>query len=424
MLALGNRFAATIFHPDDLPAVKEHRRKLRALADGEVHESDYRTRHPDGTYRWLRTRATVFTRGDDGQVQQVIGVTQDITERKRVEEALREAQAHTESILSSVADSHILLDRQWRYLYVNTAAARAIGRPPEQILGRTLWELYPDIVGTELERQYQRVMDERLPITFDFHYATQDTDTWWENRFYPAPEGLALFATDITARKHAEAERAHLFEQLQRLSRQLLQAQEAERHTLARELHDEIGQRLTGLGMLLSTINQQLLPDVARVRLADAEALVRRLLEQVRSLALDLRPAMLDDLGLVPALLWLFERYTTQTQIVVRFEHLLQEEQRFKMDVETVAYRIVQEALTNVARHAGVTEVTVRLWTDGDILSMIIVDQGRGFTPQAVRTHTSIGLAGMAERAVLLGGDLTIESRPGAGTRVTAVLPS
>ena len=127
----------------------------------------------------------------------------EITARKAAEESLREAQARTESVLASVADTHILLDRQWRYIYLNEAAIRAIGKSREQILGRTLWELYPDIVGTELDYQYRRAMDERLAVVFDFHYEV--LDTWWANRFYPTPEGLAIFATEITERKHAEA---------------------------------------------------------------------------------------------------------------------------------------------------------------------------------------------------------------------------
>lgn len=127
----------------------------------------------------------------------------EITARKAAEESLREAQARTESVLASVADTHILLDRQWRYIYVNEAAIRAIGKSREQILESTLWELYPDIVGTELDYQYHRAMDERLAVVFDFHYEV--LDTWWANRFYPTPEGLAIFATEITERKHAEA---------------------------------------------------------------------------------------------------------------------------------------------------------------------------------------------------------------------------
>lgn len=128
------------------------------------------------------------------------------------EEAMRQAQARLESILGSVADTHILFDRQWRYLYVNEAAVRSIGRPREEILGNTLWGLFPDIADTELGLQYLRSMVERVPVSFEFHYPA--SDTWWENRFYPTPEGLAVFATDITERKktkEALLEREALF---------------------------------------------------------------------------------------------------------------------------------------------------------------------------------------------------------------------
>jgi signal transduction histidine kinase len=204
---------------------------------------------------------------------------------------------------------------------------------------------------------------------------------------------------------------------LQLLSRQLLQAQEAERRSIARELHDEIGQRLTGLGLLLGSEHPS--PD----QLLEAQAVVRDLIARLRNLSLDLRPTILDDLGLVPALVWLFERYTMQTNVSVRFEHRLLEEQRFEMDVETTAYRIVQESLTNVARHAGVSEVTVRLWTDEDTLWIVVADQGRGFDPETIDRGTSSGIAGMQERAVLLGGTVMIEAVPGGGTRLTATLP-
>jgi signal transduction histidine kinase len=210
---------------------------------------------------------------------------------------------------------------------------------------------------------------------------------------------------------------------LQLLSRQLLQAHEAERRSIARELHDEIGQQLTELGLLLTTSSQRLPPDMIQAPLVEAQERVRELIAQVQNLALNLRPAMLDDFGLVPSLIWLFDRYTLQTNIAVRFEILGLEEQRFASEVETAAYRIVQEALTNAARYAGVAEVTVRLWMDADTLWLVIADQGRGFDPQTIDLHTSSRLAGMHERAALLGGQLTIESAAGTGTRLATALP-
>jgi signal transduction histidine kinase len=137
-----------------------------------------------------------------------------------------------------------------------------------------------------------------------------------------------------------------------------------------------------------------------------------------------LRPTLLDDLGLLPALVWHLERYTAHTGVAVAFEHRDVEGRRLQpAEVETSAYRIVQEALTNVAQHARVREAVVRIWLDGQRLCLQIEDQGAGFDPGAVFSTAANGLSGMQERAILLGGRLTVEARPEAGTRVTVELP-
>ncbi|HEV8306042.1 MAG TPA: GAF domain-containing protein [Methylomirabilota bacterium] len=209
-------------------------------------------------------------------------------------------------------------------------------------------------------------------------------------------------------------------ERLQALSRRLVEVQEAERRHLARELHDEIGQVLTALKLSLEISART--PGAGSGSLDEAHKLVDDLISRVRELSLELRPAMLDDLGLLPALVWHFERYTEKTGIRVVFEHAGLEA-RFPPEVGTAAYRIVQEALTNVARHAGVDQATVWVWTDGGGLQVHVEDLGRGFDPAAVAAPEAVGLTGMRERAALLGGHVTIESAPGAGTRVTAGLP-
>jgi PAS domain S-box-containing protein len=186
-------------HAEDRGYVEEH---LQRLIGGErVDDLECRVVRPDGSRAWVALRGYPV-RDAQGHVYRLVGSGQDITQRKQAEGELRQAQARTESVLHSVADTHILFDRNLRWLYVNEAAVRSIGRPREQILGHTLWELYPDLVGTEFDRQFRRAMDDRIRVAFEFHYPS--LDTWWEIRFYPAPEGLALFATDITKRKRAE----------------------------------------------------------------------------------------------------------------------------------------------------------------------------------------------------------------------------
>lgn len=223
---------------------------------------------------------------------------------------------------------------------------------------------------------------------------------------------------DVTAEREGEAllqERvAAATRELSALSRRLLLVQEEERRALARELHDEIGQVLTGLQFELAAARSR-----GEAALVEAEATVQALTEQVRRLSMDLRPTMLDTLGLLPALQWLIDRFQTQTGIQVDLRHH-GIERRFRPEVEIAAYRVVQEALTNVARHAEVDRVMVNLLGDGT-LGIVIRDQGRGFDPAT--TPTPSGLRGLRERVELLDGTVTIEAAPGAGVRVTAEFP-
>ena len=246
-------------------------------------------------------------------------------------------------------------------------------------------------------------------------------------RFAAEHEEIAL---EVAAQLAVALREARLFaevaagrEQLRALSLRLVEVQEAERRFLAHELHDEIGQVLTGLKLTLEMSAPTGGPSAPT--LAEAITLVDDLMQRVRQLSLDLRPQMLDDLGLMPALDWLFKRYLKQAGLRVHFKHTSLA-RRLPTQLETAVFRIVQEALTNVARHAGVSDVTVRLWRDGRnrTLGMQVHDAGAGFDVQQVfGAHASSGLAGMRERATLLGGQFTLDSAPGAGTRLTVELP-
>lgn len=209
-------------------------------------------------------------------------------------------------------------------------------------------------------------------------------------------------------------------EAAQTLSRQLVDVQEAERRHIALELHDEVGQILTGLKLLLDMEIRRDHADPARLR--EATGLVSQLVEKVRHLSLDLRPPMLDDLGLHQALLWHFSRYTDQTGIAVSFSAEGLDAGRLPPRIATAAYRIIQEALTNAARHAQISAVEVAASRDNGALTITVADGGRGFDPGTVES-TSGGLIGMRERAKLLHGTFVLSSAPGRGTRLTVTLP-
>jgi signal transduction histidine kinase len=242
-----------------------------------------------------------------------------------------------------------------------------------------------------------------------------------EISFFTTLAGQATIALQ-NAKLFREVRSGHA--QLRELSRRLLNVQETDRRHIATELHDEIGQGLTGLNLTLEMAGR--LPfEAARARLEKAQSLVNDLIRRVRGLSLDLRPSMLDDLGLLPTLLWHLDRYTSTTGVEVKLNHRGLEGKRLEPQVETAAYRIIQEALTNVARHARVKQAAVNVWRARDVLIIEVQDDGTGFDAEAaMRSGNSTGLTGMRERTMLLGGSLNFDSTPGSGTCVIAELPT
>jgi PAS domain S-box-containing protein len=249
-----------------------------------------------------------------------------------------------------------------------------------------------------------------------------------EGEFTEEDEAILVQLAQLTA---MAVEKARLAEQvqagherLQALSHRLVQVQETERREIVRELHDEVGQTLTGLKLLLETSMRLPGSEAARANLCKGQGLLDELMARVRTLSLHLRPTMLDDLGLLPALLWHFERYTAQTRVQVVFTHDGLEGRRFLPEVETAVYRIAQEALTNVFRHARVNEVCVTIRANTETLHLRIEDHGRGIPPAVMAVlGASTGLGNMQERVRLLGGQCLIDSAPGMGTRILVTLP-
>jgi signal transduction histidine kinase len=204
--------------------------------------------------------------------------------------------------------------------------------------------------------------------------------------------------------------------------RRVVEAQELERQRLARELHDETGQALTSMLLGLKVLEERMDTDEGRAATAELRDLVVSTLQDVRRLAVELRPSALDDFGLVPALERLRDTVAEQSGMNVEVQSRLGEE-RLPAEIETSLYRIVQECLTNVRKHAEATRVSVLLSKREGHVTLVVQDDGRGFDPEAVR-EGGLGLIGMNERVALLGGRMTIDSTPeGAGTMVSAELP-
>jgi signal transduction histidine kinase len=203
--------------------------------------------------------------------------------------------------------------------------------------------------------------------------------------------------------------------------RRVVEAQESERARLARELHDETGQALTSILLGLKSLEDRADTADSRTAVTELRDLVVSTLQDVRRLAVELRPAALDDFGLVPAIERLRDGVEEQGGLTVDVQSPLGDE-RLPSETETALYRIVQEALTNVMKHAAATRVTVRLSRSDKNVVLVIQDDGKGFEPGRARDG-GLGLVGMRERVALLGGRLTVESSEGGGTLLKAEVP-
>lgn len=449
-------------HPDDRELA--HQTVERAYRDHQPFAFFHRIVRPDGKVRVLHGRGNVQV-GDSDQPVRMWGTSQDVTERRQSEAMLQRqvreltalhavavagADASNEDALIERANQivgHLLYPDNFGVLLLDSASGvlrvhRSYHNwtlaPRTLLLGQGITgQVAADgrarrVGDVSLSRDYIQVgTDIRSELCVPLKAGDRilgviNAERDRANAFDEEDERLlTTFASQLAT----SIEKSRLFEQvragrerLQALSRRLVEVQEAERRHIARELHDEVGQLLTGLKLVLDMAARQPIEHAADA-FGEAQGLVSELLGRVRELSLRLRPAMLDDLGLVPALTWHMERYSAQTQVKVAFEHTGLDG-HVDADVETAAYRIIQEALTNVARHAKVDMVTVRLWASPEALGVQIEDHGVGFSPTGVLTSgQSSGLEGIRERVALLGGRLSIDATPGAGTCLTAVLP-
>ena len=385
---------------------------------------------------------------DDEEVSFLESLAQDVTlgvaalrtdaERDELLEALFVSERRLREMLGSVQLVVVGLDCAGGITFCNEYLSQVAGiRRPEMIGANWFAHFVPDDQQAQTRTAFDRMIGvasvsgffesdmltahgERRTIAWNFT-TTRDMNA--------RVIGVTGIGEDITDRLRMAAARDELLtqvvaahERLQSLSRQLVRVQEAERRSLARELHDEIGQSLTGLKILIDMSLKS--PAVAQANLPSALSLLNELIGKVRALSLDLRPGLLDDLGLLPALLWLFDRYTQQTNVQLSFHHVGLEDRRFASEIETAAYRIVQEALTNVARHAQTDHAAVQVRVAETALYVEVRDQGRGFdVAAALSAGYAAGLSGLRERTELLSGRLVIESAPGVGTRVAAELP-
>jgi PAS domain S-box-containing protein len=403
------RFFVEILHDEDVAACME---TFEATLQGEARPSLlHRMRTRKG--EWLVFETTTSPQYRDGRVIAVLGLARDVTARVRSEAALSESREWLRALFENALDAILVLDDTGRLVDANPAAVGLLGYAREELLALTAGE----IIGVA----DQKALLERRHA---FPELGRYSGEYWLRR----KDGSACLAEfrsvanivpgvhfaivrDVTDRRRVEEER-------DRLSRRLVRLQEEERSSISRELHDEVGQLLTGLRLMIEH------PPVegGPYQREEKRRVVNEVIGRVRDISMSLRPPMLDELGVLPTLLWHVERFEKQTTLAVDFRHA-NLDRRFPPEIELTTVRVVQEALTNVAKHAGTTRARVEVWANQETLGARIEDDGRGFDVRAALLGHSSGLSGMRERCRLLRGHLSIESAPGNGAALLVELP-
>ena len=379
--------------------------------------------------------SAIGERDENGEIFRTLAVSIDVTERNRAVEALKVAKEELSSysrdlerqvsirtreitnILKYTPDVVYVKDRDGKYVLVNSRFEELFGVSNEEVRGKSDYEIVSKEVADEFRKNDLQILQEGKPMQVEERVVhNNEVHTYLSVKFpiydeTGAVNGVCGISTEITAVKKAQ-------DQLRRLSGRIMASQEKERTAIARELHDELGQVLTALRMDAVWMQDWLKdsdPKITERSLTMCD-LIDKTIKDVRSIAIRLRPGVLDDLGLVDALEWLTSDFEKRSGITCIFEHA--DVPELNDTVSTAAYRICQEAMTNVARYAEASRVSVVLRADRKILSLSIRDDGKGFDTQGLSEFEGLGIVGMRERATLAGGNLEVMSEKGKGCHV------
>jgi PAS domain S-box-containing protein len=409
------------------------RRELLALAAGHDHAAgETRLRRLDGTL--IDVVFTMALPRRTGHADSVLVTLIDVTDRRRAEQALREMQRHLEAVLDYSPSVIFIKDWEGRHILINRHFANLNGIRIEDVIGKTDYDIFPREVADTLRQNDLDVLQGGRPCEIEEIVPHADGLHTYISTKFPLRDAdgncyaVCGIATDITERKRAENELRASREELRQLADRVLVAREEEATRIARELHDELSQALTSILLDLSFLEETCFDD----RVADRQMLLPRIrsaiklasstIDDVRRIATELRPALLDDFGLVAAIEWQSQQFEQRTGIHCEVRTSLRRHQ-LPSRPSTALFRILQEALINVARHAGASKVSVSLAEADGCVHLTIEDDGRGITEVEQTSTRSLGLASMRERSRLLGGETRISGLPGVGTTIRVSIP-
>jgi two-component system sensor histidine kinase UhpB len=414
-----------LVHPDDLAGLVS---SFALARDGEPTSTTLRILAADESWRWCEAFCRGVVNPENGE-REIQAAIHDVSKYKQIEKAIERVAREWRSTFDAARDAILMLDRRGGVIRVNLATTRLLDCPFAELLGQPLKNIVQKRLGLDDPFGIKQAWTICSQVRSDVCVA--DGKRWLRSTVDPIinadgqPTGAILFLADITSEKQGETRLEETLTQVRQLSSHLQVVREEERKNIAREVHDELGHALTALKMEASWLSRQL-DAQDKSNLADRARSMASLIDQtiatVRRISTELRPPVLDDLGLDAALEWLADDYQGRTGIQTCVA-LPDQPDRLLGSQASSVFRIVQEALTNVARHAHASRIDITWQQEAQSIILLIVDDGRGFDPLTARPDRSFGLLGMSERARDLNGKLNICSRPDEGTRISLRFP-
>lgn len=399
----------------------------RRMGIRENYELELKTK--TGELIWVNVAANPIL-DEEGNYSGSLAMYTDITDKIRLQEELRKSTEYYRILFQQSPHPYQSLDLDAKIVDVNDIWLETLGYKLEEVIGKGFWEFLKKENKERFIYYYSKLLTKGEIHDIEFKMLRKDgelIDISFDGRIGKTDAGLFDKAyclwRDISLMKKAQAALQESEEKFRALTNYLQTAIETDRALLAREIHDEFGQLLTGLKMDLAwckrnkTDNSKILD-----RFEAMNELIDEAIKISRRLTSELRPGLLDDLGLIPAMEWYSGEFRHRSDIDCQL-YCPENEPAMSSTIKTTVYRIFQESLTNIARHSQATEATISLNFEEDFLILEIYDNGRGITLNEINNNHSLGLLGMQERARQKGGEVKISGNSNQGTRVIATLP-